>query len=116
MRKFVRRNRGAVLAANTIALLLVLGLALGLPRFLKSSRPNQETAAQVLPPRAANPNEPPASTSDTILSDLNPAPERPAILFNRWQEDWLVLADPRVPRQPFDEFNYIPLSDVDPYT
>jgi hypothetical protein len=48
--------------------------------------------------------------------DQPSAPERPAILFNRWQEDWLVLADARVPRQPFDEFNYIPLSDVDPYT
>ena len=44
------------------------------------------------------------------------APQRPAILFNRWQEDWSVLADPRVPRQPFDEFKYIPLSDVDRYT
>ena len=27
-----------------------------------------------------------------------------------------MLADPRVPRQPFDEFKYIPLSDIDPYT
>jgi Alginate export len=44
------------------------------------------------------------------------APQRPAIMFNRWQEDWSVLADPRVPRQPFDEFKYIPLSDIDPYT
>jgi Alginate export len=48
--------------------------------------------------------------------DGNATPERPAILFNRWQEDWSVLANPRVPRQPFDEFKYIPLSDVDPYT
>jgi Alginate export len=48
--------------------------------------------------------------------DSNSAPERPTILFNRWQEDWSVLADPRVPRQPFDEFKYIPLSDIDPYT
>jgi Alginate export len=44
------------------------------------------------------------------------APQRPAIMFNRWQEDWSVLADPRVPRQPFDEFKYVPLSDIDPYT
>ena len=44
------------------------------------------------------------------------APQRPAIMFNRWQEDWSVLADPRVPRQPFDEFKYMPLSDIDPYT
>ena len=37
-------------------------------------------------------------------------PQRPAIMFNRWQEDWSVLADPRVSREPFDEFKYIPLS------
>ena len=43
-------------------------------------------------------------------------PQRPAIMFNRWQEDWSVLADPRVPREPFDEFKYIPLSNIDPYT
>jgi alginate export protein len=43
-------------------------------------------------------------------------PQRPAIMFNRWQEDWSVLADPRVPRLPFDEFKYIRLSEVDPYT
>jgi Alginate export len=43
-------------------------------------------------------------------------PQRPAIMFNRWQEDWSVLADPRVPREPFDGFKYIPLSSIDPYT
>jgi hypothetical protein len=37
-------------------------------------------------------------------------------MFNRWQEDWSVLADSRVPRQPFDELKYIPLSDTDRYT
>jgi hypothetical protein len=42
------------------------------------------------------------------------APERPAIMFNRWEEDWSVLADPRVPRQPFDGLKYIPLSPEDP--
>ena len=41
-------------------------------------------------------------------------PQRPAILFNRWQEDWSVLADPRVPRQPGDELKYVPLSRDDP--
>ncbi len=43
-------------------------------------------------------------------------PQRPAIMFNRFQENWSVLADPRVPREPFDELKYIPLSSVDPYT
>ncbi|CDZ76485.1 hypothetical protein BN59_00754 [Legionella massiliensis] len=43
-------------------------------------------------------------------------PKRPDIMFNRWQEDWSVLADPRVPRQPFDNLKYIPLSKSDPKT
>jgi hypothetical protein len=42
------------------------------------------------------------------------APARPPILFNRWQEDWSVLADPDVPREPFDALKYIPLSPTDP--
>jgi|HubBroStandDraft_6_1064221.scaffolds.fasta_scaffold13002_2 hypothetical protein len=44
------------------------------------------------------------------------APTRPAILSNRWEEDWSVLADPRVPREPFDSLKYIPLSPNDPKT
>jgi hypothetical protein len=44
------------------------------------------------------------------------APARPAILSNRWEEDWSVLADPRVPREPFDSLKYIPLSPNDPKT
>jgi hypothetical protein len=55
---------------------------------------------------------PPAARAD----DSAAAPQRPAIMFNRWQEDWSVLADPRVAPQPFDEFKYIRLSSVDPYT
>jgi hypothetical protein len=43
-------------------------------------------------------------------------PQRPAIMFNRWQEDWSVLADPRVPREPFDQLKYIPLFSFDPHT
>jgi hypothetical protein len=41
-------------------------------------------------------------------------PQRPTIMFNRWQEDWSVLADPLTPREPFDELKYIPLSTTDP--
>lgn len=37
-------------------------------------------------------------------------------MFNRFQEDWSVLANPSVQREPFDELKYIPLSVVDPYT
>jgi Alginate export len=44
------------------------------------------------------------------------APTRPALLPNRWEEDWSVLADPRVPREPLDSLKYIPLSPDDPKT
>jgi hypothetical protein len=57
-----------------------------------------------------------ALAQDTTPALGDEAPQRPAILFNRWQEDWSVLADPRTPREPFDEFKYIPLSADDPKT
>ena len=41
-------------------------------------------------------------------------PERPAIKLNRWQEDWSVLADPRLRTEPFDNLKYIPLNRADP--
>jgi hypothetical protein len=44
------------------------------------------------------------------------APARPTIAFNRWQEDWSVLANPRTPREPLDDLKYIPLSSTDPRT
>src|SRR5262245_62789274 len=44
------------------------------------------------------------------------APTRPSMMFNRWQEDWSVLADPRVPREPLDGLKYIPISAYDPKT
>jgi hypothetical protein len=43
-------------------------------------------------------------------------PDRPAIAFNRWSEDWSVLADPDVPREPLDELKYIRLSNDDART
>jgi hypothetical protein len=43
-----------------------------------------------------------------------PVPERPTIKFNRWQEDWSVLADPRLRTEPFDSLKYIPLNPNDP--
>jgi Alginate export len=50
------------------------------------------------------------------VSATDPAPTRPAILSNRWEEDWSVLADPRVPREPFDNLKYIPFDPDDPKT
>lgn len=54
-----------------------------------------------------------ADESSTVSDQI---PERPAILFNRWQENWSVLADPRVPREPLDDFKYIPLLEADSNT
>jgi hypothetical protein len=36
------------------------------------------------------------------------AATRSEVMFNRWQEDWSVLANPCVPRKPFDDLKYIP--------
>jgi hypothetical protein len=55
-----------------------------------------------------------AQESDSIANAAPPT--RPAILPNRWEEDWSVLADPRVPREPFDNLKYIPFSPGDPQT
>jgi hypothetical protein len=52
-------------------------------------------------------------TSTRVSADT---PDRPAIAFNRWSEDWTVLADPDVPREPLDELKYIPLSNDDART
>jgi hypothetical protein len=41
------------------------------------------------------------------------APARPAILPERWGEDWSVLADPALRTEPFDALKYIPLSAAD---
>jgi Alginate export len=61
----------------------------------------------------------PCLSAPTHGQEKNPteaatAPERPVPRFNRWQEDWFVLADERVPRRPGDDFKYISLSDTDP--
>src|SRR5277367_92112 len=56
-----------------------------------------------------------AGADQSVQAD-DQAPPRPAILFNRWQEDWSVLSDPRVPRESFDNLKYIPLSADDPKT
>jgi len=52
-------------------------------------------------------------TSTRVSADT---PDRPAIAFNRWAEDWSVLADPDVPRETLDELKYIPLSNYDART
>ena len=46
-----------------------------------------------------------------LVSGMAAAQERPSIGFNRWQEDWSVLADPRLRTEPFDSLKYIPLGE-----
>ncbi|RQU62294.1 alginate export family protein [Burkholderia cenocepacia] len=50
----------------------------------------------------------PASTSAATAASTCTA-KRPTVLFNRWQEDWSVLASPCVPHEPLDGLKYIPL-------
>ena len=42
------------------------------------------------------------------------SPSRPAIKLHRWQEDWSVLADPRLRTGLLDWLKNIPLSSTDP--
>jgi hypothetical protein len=58
--------------------------------------------------------QPATAADDTATVDSPPV--RPPIMFNRWQEDWSALADPRVPREAFDDLKYISLSATDPHT
>jgi hypothetical protein len=41
------------------------------------------------------------------------APQRPALKSNRWQEDWSVLADPALLREPLDGLKFIALPGAD---
>ena len=51
--------------------------------------------------------------TDTSASMGTAAPvcsaKRPQVMFNRWQEDWSVLANPCVPAKPLDDLKYMPL-------
>ncbi len=41
--------------------------------------------------------------------------QRPALNFNRWNENWSALAEPCLPRQPLDGLKYLPLGDGGSY-
>ena len=49
-----------------------------------------------------------ARADDEPAGPVSP-PTRPAIAFNRWQEDWSVLADPALRTEPLDSLKYVPL-------
>jgi hypothetical protein len=52
------------------------------------------------------------AAQSTIAAPISLA-KRPAILFNRWQEDWSSLADPSRRSEPLDRLKYIPLALAD---
>jgi hypothetical protein len=56
-----------------------------------------------------------AHAQDAADTSGEAIPTRPAIMFNRWQENWSMLADPRVPREPLDSLKYIPFADPNTY-
>jgi len=57
-----------------------------------------------------------AANTQALPSQTHTSPQRPTPLFNRWQEDWSVLANQDVPREPLDGLKYIPLAEHDPKT
>jgi len=57
--------------------------------------------AVAAPALGADPSAPAAAPACTA--------KRPAIAFNRWSEDWSVLADPCLARAPLDGLKYLPL-------
>lgn len=57
-----------------------------------------------------------AQDADPPSEQSIPAATRPTIGMNRWQEDWSVLADPRLRIAPLDGLKYIALSTEDPKT
>jgi hypothetical protein len=56
------------------------------------------------------------SASVLAKAEQSTTPKRPIVLFNRWQEDWSVLADPQIQRENFDRLKYIPYSPEEPET
>ena len=55
-----------------------------------------------------------AHAQDTPTDGAAPAPARPKLLGNSWQEDWSVLADPDLRTEPLDSLKSISLSPDNP--
>ena len=55
-----------------------------------------------------------AVLAEDIAAPADQTQQRPAIGFYRWQEDWSVLADPRLRTEPGDALKYISLSKTNP--
>lgn len=118
MQPSVNANRKAVRCKRSTKLLVLLAGASALSGVATA----QVLAAgpAVVPTAAAT--APPAATvaAPTIATAPAPAPtacnaKRPAINFNRWAENWDVLASPCLPRQPLDGLKYIPFGNGSSY-
>lgn len=55
-------------------------------------------------------DETPERTEDTIKGTSN-CPSRPKLDTNRWAEDWSVLQNSCVTKEPLDQLKYIPFAD-----
>jgi hypothetical protein len=93
----MKKKRGPLRVAR--ALLISSGLAVALPASAA------DTAVGSADDTTTSSAATPASASGT--SDKSCA--RPTVMFNRWQENWSALANPCVPKRPFDSLKYIPL-------
>lgn len=64
-------------------------------------------------PGAARAQSASGDSAQSTISAPAPSAKRPAILFNRWQEDWSALADPALRTEPLDSLKYIALAPAD---
>jgi len=113
-------------AAGALALPLLIGaFGLASAAFARADAPagnapiatKRPTWADAVADRSATAEPKPSPNGFTTTgSSGSGLPARPSILFNRWQEDWSVLADPATPQEPFDQLKYIRLFEDDPKT
>lgn len=54
--------------------------------------------------------------TDTVSASPDVPQTRPAIMTNRWQENWAALSNPALRTEPLDSLKYIPLAALDPFS
>jgi Alginate export len=98
-----RKAAAPTLALSVFLMLITLGMAVspavGQP--VTATKPGKRAA----PTKGSPPKRSSASGQK---------PLRPGIKFNRWQEDWSVLANPALRTEPLDNLKYIPLGTGNP--
>ncbi|WP_137953593.1 alginate export family protein [Burkholderia sp. 4M9327F10] len=73
--------------------------------------PDPEPASDTGGAAGATPAAAGGATTDDGAEPAACSVKRPTVMFNRWQEDWSVLAYPCVPHAPLDGLKYVPLGD-----